>query len=171
MKWHSFQLTLIAAGEVILAVGFTAWMGFGVLDPGRRIDLVALIGTAILFAIALTFSVWNRLGIWWPASESTRDFVGLSIERSRRKLRTLRFCRWFLALEIAFLVPWLSWALLSRQPPATPAKWAEVFGAPLLLSGAILAWSVWYRKRTLRELAEWEALMRSLGEEPSPGSP
>jgi hypothetical protein len=30
------------------------------------------------------------------------------------------------------------------------------------MSAVLLAWSAWYRKRTLRETAEWEELRRAL---------
>ncbi len=160
VTWHGRRLVLIAAGEVMLAVGVAAWFGRGFLDPRRPTDLAAMIGTAVLFAIAFGFSVRNRLGLWRPASEATRAFVELSIERSRRKLRTVRFCRWFLALELALLIPWLAWLLAERGQP--PAAWIGPFAWLALLTGGFAAWTVWFQRRTLRELAEWEALGRSL---------
>jgi hypothetical protein len=34
----------------------------------------------------------------------------------------------------------------------------------ILFSAGFLAWGAWYRKRTLRELAEWDELQKGLEE-------
>jgi hypothetical protein len=50
----------------------------------------------------------------------------------------------------------LAWLL--RPQPVAPARWIGYFGYAF-------GWVAWYRKRTLRELAEFEKLRRSLGDE------
>jgi hypothetical protein len=113
--------------------------------------------------VALAFSFWNRRGAWWPAAESTRAFVDLSLDRCHRKLRTLRFCPWLLAGEIAFVLPWGAWAVYTR-PELGTKDGILMFGWTALASAALLAWWAWYKKKTLREMAEWEELRRSLGD-------
>src|SRR5688572_13069168 len=123
------------------------------MEQPRAVGTAGFAGTAVLIALALAFSLWNRRGIWAPATESTLTFVELSLERQRRNLVALRFCPWMLAAELAFLIPWSVWALLSK--PAEPWRWLFAFGWMGGMSALFLVFWAWYRKRTLRKLAEW----------------
>lgn len=157
------RMVLLTLFEIAGCAALLAWIGKASLEQPRAIGTVGFAGTAVLVVLALAFSLWNRRGIWAPASESTLTFVELSLERQRRKLVALRFCPWLLAVELAFLVPWSVWALLSR--PAEPWRWLFAFGWMIGMSALLLAWSAWYRRRTLRETAEWEELRRALAGE------
>jgi hypothetical protein len=164
VRRHSFLLVLVAVSEVVMAVGMMAWMVFGVLDLRKPVDLFALTGTMVLFAVAFYYTIRNRRGTWWPAAESTTTFVDLSIERCRRKLRTVRFLPKLLGMGITFVAALGIWALLTR-PVAPPAlQWIEFFGFLVLYPAVFLIWGAWYKRKTLREMAEWEALRRGLGE-------
>lgn len=163
VRWHSYWLLFLAVSEIALAAGMTAWMVLDVLDLRRPVDLVALIGTVVLFGVAFYYSFRNRRGTWWPAAESTATFVDLSIERCRRKLRTVRFLPKLLGGGVTFLAVWGTWAFLSRPEPPPAAQWIEFFGFLVLYPAVYLAWGAWYKRKTLRELAEWEELRRSLG--------
>lgn len=165
VRRHGIGLILLAVTEVVMCVGLLAWLLPKMLERQRPVDFVGFAGVLLLFAVALGFSFWNRRGTWWPAAESTRTFIDLSIERCRRKLLTLRYCPWFLAAEVAFLAAWGGWALFDRPHPVAPAQWIEYFGILALFAQAAVVWVAWYRKRTLRELAEFEELRRSLGDE------
>lgn len=157
------RMVLLTLFEIAGCAALLAWIGKASLEQPRAIGTVGFAGTAVLVVLALAFSLWNRRGIWAPASESTLTFVELSLERQRRKLVALRFGPWLLAVELAFLVPWSVWALLSR--PAEPWRWLFAFGWMIGMSALLLAWSAWYRRRTLRETAEWEELRRALAGE------
>lgn len=159
VKRHSYWLVLLAVSEVVVAVGMTALMLF-LLDFRRPADLFALIGTVVLFAVAFYYTVRNRRGTWWPAAESTTTFVDLSIERCRRKLRTVRFIPKLLAGGVSFLAVYGIWTLLAKAAPAV--KWIEFFAFLVLYPAVWLVWAAWYKRKTLRELAEWEELRRSL---------
>ena len=163
VRRHSFLLVLLAISEVVVALGTMAW-AFYLLDFRQPINLVALLGTVVLFAVAFYYTVKNRRGTWWPAAESTTTFVDLSIERCRRKLRTVRFIPKLLAGGVSFMAVWGTWALLTRPEPPSAMKWIEFVGFLILYPAVYLVWCVWYKRRTLREMAEWEALRRSLGE-------
>lgn len=160
VRRYGYKMILITLFELAGCAAMLAWVWKGTLDEPRAIGTVGVVGTAILIAVALGFSLWNRRGIWAPATESTLTFVELSLERQRRKLEALRFCPWFLAGELAFLVPWSVWALLSK--PAEPWRWFFAFGWMIGLSAFFLVFWAWYKKRTLRELAEWEELRQAL---------
>ena len=163
VKRYGRRLVLVTLCEWLGCAAMLVFIWKESMEPPRTVGTVGFVGTAVLIAAALAFSLWNRRGIWAPATESTLTFVELSLERQRRKLAALRFCLWFLAVELAFLVPWSVWALLSR--PAEPWRWLFAFGWMIGMSALLLAWWAWYKRKTLRETAEWEELRRALDEE------
>ncbi len=156
VRFYGYRMVLITLCEIAGCAAMLAWVWKKSLDQPQAIGTVGVAGTAVIIAVALAFSLWNRRGIWAPATESTLTFVELSLERQRRNLVALRFCPWFLAGELAFLVPWSVWVLLSK--PAEPWRWLFAFGWMTGMSALLLVWWAWYRKKTLRELAEWEEL-------------
>ncbi len=163
VRFYGYRMVLITLCEIAGCAAMLAWVWKESMDEPRAIATVGVAGTAVLIAVALAFSLWNRRGIWAPATESTLTFVELSLERQRRNLVALRFCPWFLAGELAFLVPWSVWALLSK--PAEPWRWLFAFGWMIGMSALLLVWWAWYKKRTLRKTAEWEELRRALAGE------
>jgi hypothetical protein len=165
VRRHGIGLILLAVTEVVMCAGLVVWLLQEVLERRRPVDFVGFAGVLLLCVVALGFSFWNRRGTWWPAAESTRTFIDLSIERSRRKLLTLRVCPWFLAAEVAFLAAWGGWVLFDRPQPVAPVRWIGYYGFLALFTAAAFGWVVWYRRRTLRELTEFEELRRSLGDE------
>ncbi|HET9225440.1 MAG TPA: hypothetical protein VFR31_02140 [Thermoanaerobaculia bacterium] len=160
---QGIRMILIALFEVIGCAAMLLWVWRESMDEPREIALVGVAGTAVLIAVGLAFSFWNRRGIWAPTTESTLTFIELSLERQRRKLEALRFCPWFLALELAFLIPWSLWALLSQ--PSPPWKWFFAFGWMAGMSALLLVFWSWYKRKTLHKIAEWEELRRALGPE------
>lgn len=160
VKRYGYRMVLITLFELAGSAAMLAWIWKESMDHPRAVGIVGFAGTAVLIAVALVFSLWSRRGIWAPATESTLTFVELSLERQRRKLVALRFCLWFLALELAFLIPWSVWALLAK--PSEPWRWLFAFGWMGGFSILLLAWWAWYRRKTLRETAEWEELRRVL---------
>lgn len=163
VKRHSYWLILLAISEIVIAIGVLGWL-FYLMDFRRPLHLFALIGSLVMFGVAFYYSFRNRRGTWWPAAESTTTFVDLSIERCRRKLRTVRFIPKLLAGGVSFLAVWGTWELLSRSKPVSAATWIEFFAFLVLYPAVYLVWGAWYKRKTLREMAEWEALRRSLGE-------
>lgn len=163
VKRYGYRMILLTLFEVAGCVALLAWIGKGAMEQPRAVGNVGFAGTAVLVAVALAFSFWNRRGTWAPATESTLTFVELSLERQRRKLAALRFGPWFLALELAFLIPWSVWALLAE--PSEPWRWMFAFVWMAGFSILFLAWWAWYKRKTLRETAEWEELRRALDAE------
>lgn len=163
VRRYGYRMVLITFCEIALCAALLAWVWNSSLEQPRAIGTVGIAGTVVLIAVALAFSLWNRRGIWAPATESTLTFVELSLERQRRNLVALRFGPWFLAGELAFLIPWSVWALLAR--PAELWRWLFAFGWMIGMSTFFLVFWAWYKKRTLRETAEWEELRRALAVE------
>ena len=162
VRRQSFRHILKAVSQVVTSLGVIVWLAFNV-DFRQPVDLTAFVLSCVFVAAGLGFSFWNFRGTWWPAAESTSTFIDLSLRRSRRKLVALRFCYIFMAAELAFMIPWSIWALLSRKDPWAPGGWVFAFGWMTLFVAGMVAWVSWYRKKTLREIAEWEELRRSLG--------
>lgn len=162
VRLYSYGLILLTVCEITGALAFLAILLRRVLKDPEPFRIAGLLGAALFFAASLAFSFWNRRGTWWPAAESTSTFLDLSLERCRRKLRTLRLLPWLLAAELAFILPWATWALLSK-PDTRPADWLLAYGFAFFASAALLGWGAWYKKKTLREKVEWEELRKSLG--------
>jgi hypothetical protein len=162
VRRQSFRHIVKGVSQVVTSVGTIVWLAFN-LDLRQTVDLTGFIGSAVLVAAGLAFSFWNFRGTWLPAAESTATFIDLSLNRSRRKLVALRFCYIFMAVELAFIVPWAVWALRSGAKPAEPGDWAFFFGCMVVFVAAMATWVSWYRKKTLREIAEWKELRRGLG--------
>jgi len=162
VRWSSFRHILKAASQIVTSVGVVVWLWLNV-DLRQPTDLTALIATIVLVTAGIAFNFWNFRGTWWPAAESTATFVDLSIARCRRKLVAMRFCYIFMAVDLAFMIPWAIWVLLSRADPWEPRAWVISFGWLTLFVAAMVTWVSWYRKKTLREIAEWEELRRNLG--------
>jgi hypothetical protein len=164
VRLHSYGLILLAVFEVTGCAGVLVWLFRDLLEDGpNAVEIAGFAGTAFFVAVALAFTFWNRRGAWWPAAESTRAFVDLSLDRCHRKLRTLRFCPWLLAAELAFVFPWGAWAIYAR-PELGAKEGILMFGWTALASAALLVWWAWYKRKTLREMAEWQELRRSLGD-------
>lgn len=163
VRRYGYRMVLITLCELAGSAAMLAWIWKESMEQPRAIGTAGFAGTAVLIAVVLAFSLWNRRGIWAPATESTLTFVELSLERQRRNLVALRFCPWFLALELAFLIPWSVWALLAR--PAEPWRWLFACGWIVGMSTLLLVWWAWYKRRTLQKTAEWEELRRALSVE------
>lgn len=162
VRLYSYGLILLTVCEVAGSLAFLGFLLRRVLQEPEPYRIAGLLGAAILLLASIAFAFWNRRGTWWPAAESTSTFIDLSYERCRRKLRSLRLLPWLLAIQVAFLLPWGTWALLVK-PDTRLADWLFVYGFTLVVSAVWLVWGAWYRKRTLREMAEWEELRESLG--------
>jgi hypothetical protein len=59
--------------------------------------------------IALGFSIWNWRTLWNATSASTSEFAALYEKRCLATLRAVRFGYAFLAMQLAIVIPWLSW--------------------------------------------------------------
>ncbi len=161
---RGYGLFLLAAGEILGSLGVVAWLFQELPEHHAPVDLIGFAAVVFFFAVAFAFTYWNRRGLWWPAAESTRTFVEFSAERCRRKLRTLRYCNWLLAAELAFLIPWSVWALLAKAAPFW--EWAAAFGWMAFATVALGWGGAWVRQRTLRELENWEAMLEGLKGDP-----
>ncbi|HYH47525.1 MAG TPA: hypothetical protein VEG34_17725, partial [Thermoanaerobaculia bacterium] len=83
VRFYGYRMVLITLLEIAGCAAMLAWVWTESMDQPRAIGTVGVAGTAVIIAVALGFSLWNRRGIWAPATESTLTFVELSLERQR----------------------------------------------------------------------------------------
>jgi hypothetical protein len=156
VRRRTLGLWVLAAVEMaITAAG--GWLVTAVWRAsGRLADFLLLLGYAAFCLWVFTFAYRNRRGIWAPAGETSRAFLDLSLERCRRRLRSLRFGWGMLAVEAAGLAAWIAARMTER------AFACGLLAALVALMGLVLAGLA---RRTRRELAELEAVARAVGEE------
>jgi hypothetical protein len=138
-----------------LWIGFAAFLA--VRYPERWV-LVWALTVALLSAMALAYSLWNRRDVLWPSAAAPLDFLAQSELRCTRQLELLRFMLQFGIAEVPIALA-LFWFANPRALPLAVSLLALVCGAGLLAyRGA--------RRRALRELEEIGRLRRELEEVP-----
>ena len=120
--------------------------------------LVWALMVVLLFAMALTYAVWNRRDALWPSSVAPLDFFAQAELRCRRQLQMLHFMVQLGAAEVAISLV-LYWIVRRESLPVAVAILA-------LLCGGGLLWVRRPRRPAMRELEEIARLRRELEEEP-----
>lgn len=135
----------LLTGAALMA--FSAW--FALTRPSPRWILWAVvIWLSTLFAA--TFSILSHAGTWSALRESNAAFLELSRRRCLRELRGLRIARWFLASQLAIVLPWLSWDYAAHHIGV--GSYLIGFAATFLMSGAYLIWFSARERRTVLDL-------------------
>ena len=156
------SLTLLVEYAIGLGiVGLVAWRLATVKGPDTFVW-----GFAMLWftGMALQFTSDNRRGMWVAATESTRAYVDLALERITRREHSVRFAWQLFALQVAVLLAWYpaTWFLWPER------AWSLIESTPLLLGWlalvtlALLAWSMSVRSRGAREREELVRLQAEL---------
>jgi hypothetical protein len=86
------------AGAGLLA--FAAWLWF---DDGTPVMRFAAAGIAVLTLVALAFTTLNWRGSFRGERASSADYLALALERSRARLRYIRFGWWVLAADLVVI--------------------------------------------------------------------
>jgi hypothetical protein len=107
---------------------------------------------------ALAFSLWNRRGLWTPATETTAAYLNLAHARLRRRREALRAARWLLAAETAIFLPWIWHRLHLGAGLPSLLDYALAYGYLALVVGVMGAVIVWLERWTRREMAQLEAI-------------
>jgi hypothetical protein len=147
MWWTTIIQSVVSLG-VLAAVGATA---FEHRDP---FHVAWACGIAIPIAGVWLFLLLNRRGVWAPYAETTQSFVMLVAERGRRRLRVIWALSAMAVVHVVFTA-WLAWWGFRLRPgqPLHPADAAAYLGAVAALI-TVLVWAAWYRRRTIREIAQ-----------------
>lgn len=158
VRRQSRRMAWMLAGEMAIAAGALILLGrFALLHPDP-LDTAAMGGLALLVVWAAAFSLRLHRGLWRPSAETTEAFLALSIERCRRRLRSLRAAWGLLAGELALFIPWL-WHRLHLGPAAPAARdYVFAYGFLALLAVAVMSFVLAVARRIRRELRELERL-------------
>lgn len=148
-KRRSMALALAAQllfGVALLA--FSAWFA------SRRPTLEWILWAAVIWLgafFAAGFGIRNHAGTWRALSQSNAAFLELSRERCRRELRAIGWGRWFLAVQLLIVMPWLTLDFALHRLPMSN----YLFGCALtiLMAAAYLQWFTYRERRTRRDLA------------------
>jgi hypothetical protein len=151
----TWQLYATMGVEVLLAVAFVGlslwWTRHWV--TGERLACIAAVGAFTV--LALGFSIWNRLGLWRPLSESTAGFIELATERCRARMLNAKFSIVLLVAEVIFVLTWFLTTTGASQMRA-------VLALLLPMCAAFGLWAVLHHGRAKLELARLQALRREL---------
>lgn len=135
-RWLLIEILLSVA-----ALGIAWW--FVTDHVGPRPTVLARDTLAIL-AIVWAFALWGRRGLWTPAAETSHAYLVLSRRRARLKL----------------LTAWLALVLVLLQ--LVVAVWVGAGNRNVTIAAAVAwaLWSVWMRRRSIREMGWYDALLR-----------
>jgi hypothetical protein len=137
--WRTVLLEVLFA---LVSVGFgTVWA----LRTGDSWVYVWTLTLVMLFAIALSYSIWNRRDALWPSAAAPLDFLSQAELRCTRRLEMLRFMAQFGAAEviISLFLFWLKSAL-----------WLGALVMPVLVAAGYL----WFRQARRQVVREAEAI-------------
>jgi hypothetical protein len=152
----------LAAEMAIAVVALAALVRFALRHPDPR-DVAAMVGLSLLVLGAAVFSLRLHRGLWRSSTATTEAFLRLSIERCRRRSRSLRAAWALLAGELAVFIPWLWYRLHLASPAPAARDYALAYGFLALLAVAVMSFVLWLGRRTRRELRELERF-RDTGE-------
>jgi Kef-type K+ transport system membrane component KefB len=169
VRRRQWRLAATLCGEVVVT-GFlvvaTVWrIGLG-LDAFWWTWLVLVWAS---WMAAVGFALWNRRGVWRCAERSTRAFLRLLVERSRRHRRTARFVLLFVAVQGLAVAVLLAWAGLRGD--VRQGAWS----LSAAVCGLYVLWALWYGRWARREEARlgalyqaWEASREDAEDPPAP---
>jgi hypothetical protein len=133
--------------EVLLAVVCVAFGAGWALRSGLAWVYVWTATLVMLFAMALSYSIWNRRDALWPSAAAPQDFLSQAELRCTRRREMLRFMVQFGGAEvfISLFLFWLASALLRGVVTMT-----------FVVAGGYL----WYRHAQKQSDQELEAIGR-----------
>jgi hypothetical protein len=180
-EWHSqpgIPLDLIRRVErqtVYMRLEWLAQIAPALIGAGTIVAAVLMqtipwillaFGTWLFIILEWVFLVENRRGVWAPTAETTAAYVGLSIERCRRKLKHLRYGNAMTVLLTLFVL--VADYQILNYAGALNSAWDFVvvgiaFAIAALAAGCILLFQARKRRKTETELAYLVDLQRQLG--------
>ncbi len=144
------RMLLALLGQLLYAAAmlvFSAWFA------SRRPTLEWILWAAVIWAgtfFATAFTIWNKAGTWQALHQSNAAFLELSRRRCQREWSAIRLGRWFLAVQLAIVMGWLSWDCAIHRLPVRP----YLFGiaVTIVLAAAYLTWFASRERRILQDL-------------------
>lgn len=166
VKRHSLLLRLLLLSELAITVA-TLWLvAHTLLRSADGPSLLWAASVLLLLVVVWIFALINRRGTWYPAAETIFAYLTLARLRCRRKLNAVRFTWVMLGLTAPVNLVLLTWRW--RPPEAPSPELLLAWALTSVVYAVFIGWSVWYGKRTRRELTQVERALAELGEEEDP---
>jgi hypothetical protein len=150
---------------LIAEIGVTMVMGGGALGwaiVSRGPDVIVLaIGVWILIGIAWIVSTLLRRGTWQPVTATTTAFVEVSILRCERSLQAIWIQAVLYVVVLVFDLVWLYNYRAESNVREFLMRPAVVI-VLTIVTPALAAAAVWYRRRLQRELKNLVGLRRAV---------
>lgn len=151
---------------IFFAALLTCYAAFVLRRDFRAEVLAWAIVVWLTTAVATAFSVWNWRGLWSASSHSVLEYANIYQKRSLATLRAMRFGYYFLGLQLAIAVPWLTWDFVRHEMSA--GRYALGMGLLGLLTIAFVAWFAVSRRRALSELGRVEEFRLYISDDNGP---
>ena len=144
---------------VVLAVG--AWSVHLLAARPDPSVIVTLLVFWTFAGILVGFGILTRRGTWAPASESTRSYLKLSLERAQRREQFARRALKLMALWLIAAVGLLVWSAVGavREGEALLPLLRDAAPVLLLTFGVLGILTEWSRRRTLVEITKLEDIV------------
>lgn len=153
--WIAFDW-LVGAGLIVFAV----WMWFAIGTPVMRF---AAAGIVALTVAALAFTTVNWRGSFAADRASAVDFLAQALERSRARLRYVRFGWWVLAADLVVIAGAVALEIRDEGMARIPGMLTMAALATLAAAG-VLAWWGQRERRRAERLAAMQTALRPDGE-------
>jgi len=140
----------------VMGGGTTLW---AVRSPGTGMGLVAA-ATWFFLAVAWTFALVSKRGLWAPSAIDTASFVDLSIRRCRAGLATTWFGAGLFAAEVTFGLGWAYRHSIQDSEPLLRWLWFSSLRIDIVWICTLAFFSAiaWYRRKKKVELSSLLAL-------------
>jgi hypothetical protein len=111
----------------------------------------------ILTLIATVYSIWNWRVLWNAGMRSVSDYARIYEKYCRQWLRYIRFGYWFLVVNLAISIPWLSWKYF-RSSGAGHFSLTAYLISMGLIAGLTAGYLIWFSRSRRKRLSELECL-------------
>jgi drug/metabolite transporter (DMT)-like permease len=136
-------------------LAFAAWLWF---DDGTPVMRFAAAGIAVLTLVALAFTTINWRGSFRGERAASADYLALALERSRARLRYIRFGWWVLAADLLVIAG----AFLIEIRDEGLARLPGMLASAALATGVAAAVLYFLGRRESRKQARLAALQRAM---------
>lgn len=152
------RIRVVAVTGVMAAalfLGGSLWVAIRM----ESVEFVVLaIGVWILTVGATIVQLQSQAKVWTAESETTEEFLRLSVRRCESSLRGIRFGLWLLLAETVLLSGWHAWYWSSRAASPAAGLWMFALAVPI----AFLAGLLYLRSRRREELESLERIKRDM---------
>jgi hypothetical protein len=145
-------------------------LGFSFAVARRYPTTEMFVWALVIWIATLTatgHSIWNWRSLWLAELKSTSEYVRIYEKHCAAGLRQISFGYWFLAVNLAIVIPWISWRFF-RSGDAIRLSLIAYLISMGLVAGLTVGYLLWFstsRRNRLRELEQLRRYKEILSEE------